>query len=100
MNDNVIELGNWMIDYGQEWSEWFQEHWNWKNFTLIKVYYEDEICMGNRELTLALLGFWVRIQYLYDRGAKTRVEIEARVSELLDEHDKGKNTSPVEREQP
>lgn len=67
----------------EDWTEWFQSHWNWKDFTLVKVAYEDEVCMGSRELDLALLGFGVWIQWIYNREAPTRVECIRRMDEWM-----------------
>lgn len=78
----IFEFGNWMFDFSEEWSEWFSGRWNWVNFTLIKIYYEDEICMGNRELELRLLGLGVRIVHLYNRAAPERQLVAERLKEL------------------
>lgn len=85
MNDRgVFEFGNWMLDFSEEWSEWFSGTWNWRNFTLIKIYYEDECHLGNRELELCLLGLGLRIVYLYDRKAAGRVIINDCLEEIQD----------------
>jgi hypothetical protein len=87
------EPGNWMFDVSEEWSEWFSDHWNWRNFTFIKIYYEDEICMGSRELDLAFLGLGLRIVYLYNREAPTRVLVTERMDEWLAKNDSTADTS-------
>jgi hypothetical protein len=74
----IFEFGDWMLDFSQEWSEWFSGDWNWRSFTFLKIYYEDEICMGQREWQVRLLGVGVRIVYIYDRRAEKRLEIEQR----------------------
>lgn len=83
MERGIFEFGNWMLDFSEEWSEWFSGRWNWVNFTLIKIYYEDEICMGQRELELRLLGVGVRIVHLYNRETPMRSDVKKMMGELL-----------------
>lgn len=78
----IIERGNWMLDFSEEWSEWFRPGMNWRNFTLIQVYYEDECHLGNRELALRLFGIGVRIVHTYDKDAEGRVIIDERLAEI------------------
>lgn len=85
MNKGVFEFGNWMLDFSEEWSEWFSGEWNWRNFTLIQIYYEDECHLGNRELVLRLLGVGVRIVHVYDKDAEGRRIVEERFADLLEE---------------
>ncbi len=75
----IIERGNWMLDLTEEWSEWFRPNMNWRNFTLIQVYYEDECHLGNRELVVRLLGFGMRIVHVYDEDAEGRTIINERL---------------------
>lgn len=78
----IFERGDWMLDISEEWSEWFKPGMNWRNFTLIQVYYEDECHLGNRELVIRLLGVGVRIVHVYDKGAEGRVIVTERLDEL------------------
>lgn len=84
MNKGVFEFGNWMLDFSEEWSEWFSGEWNWRNFTLIQIYYEDECHLGNHEVVLRLLGVGVRIVHVYDRDAEGRRIVEDSFAELLE----------------
>lgn len=84
----IVERGNWMFELTEEWSEWFSPRGflNWVNFTLIQVYYEDERCMGTREVVLRLLGLGVRICYVYDHDAEKRMEVRSVVEQLRTEY--------------
>jgi len=53
------------IQWLQDWSEWFQKGYNWRNFHLIVMEYEDEVALGNREIVMYLLGFGFRIYWHY-----------------------------------
>jgi hypothetical protein len=55
---------------------------NWRNFTLIQAYYEDECHLGNRERVLRLLGLGVRIVHVYSREAEGRAIINERLEEI------------------
>lgn len=95
MNDSVFEFGNWLIQFSEEWSEWFCGEYNWRNFTLIQIYYEDECHLGNRELVLRLLGVGVRIMYVYDQDAEGRRIVNERLNELMSRHTtEGKTSAP------
>lgn len=78
----IVERGDWMLDISEEWSEWFRPGMNWRNFTLIQVYYEDECYLGNRELLLRILGLGVRIVHIYDHGAEGRAIISDEMTKL------------------
>lgn len=82
----------WYFDFRQDWTEWFSGGYNWKEFTLIHVYYEDEVCMGTRELLLALLGLTLRITYLYDDKTGMRTKIQQRLDDWMEEN--GLSPSP------
>lgn len=76
-----IQVGKFAITLGEEWSEWFQKGWNWKNFTLIQAAYEDEICMGSREVVVSLFGFRMWVNWVYDANTPTRIEMYRRLDE-------------------
>jgi hypothetical protein len=66
----------------QEWREWFSGHYNWQNFTLIEIAYENGGHMGNREIMLGLLGFRMRILWTSDHEAEGRQLVLERMAEI------------------
>lgn len=87
----TFERKNWFLEFSEEWSEWFRPGMNWRNFTLVQVYYEDEGYLGNRELLLRLLGLGVRVVHIYDRGAVGRTKILDALEEMKARLPEGKS---------
>jgi hypothetical protein len=74
------EIGNWSVDARCDWLEWLSPRgFNWLNFCLVRADFEWDRAMGDIEVELGLLGFRVRVTYLYDRETKMRQEVRAMV---------------------
>jgi hypothetical protein len=96
MNDDIPKdpprIGPLQIEAWQQWAEWFPSskmYWNWQNFTLIEIAYENDIACGNYELKLALLGFCRRLSWFKkDEGPalKRAKEIMAEFETARDEN--------------
>lgn len=78
----MLEWSKGYIQLLQDWAEWFQRDYNWRNFHFIGLEYEDEFCMGNREFVLYLLGIGVRIYWIYDDQAEMRAEVRRRMEQI------------------
>jgi hypothetical protein len=69
-----LMLGRLQIDLWQQWIEWFRDHYNWKNFTLIEISYELENYCEAHEVQLSLLGFCMRLTYWYGKRSSDLCE--------------------------
>jgi len=47
-----------------EWSQ-LKGKWNWFSFTLIQIYFENEVMTGGYEFMFIILGLGFRIRYNY-----------------------------------
>lgn len=55
------------VDLINQWIPIFKpEDYNWVEFDLIKIYVEQESYIGGFEIELYLLGFGIRIYWIYD----------------------------------
>jgi hypothetical protein len=79
------EPGKFHLELNQDWSEWFTGSFNWRNFCLINLAYEDEAMIGNREITAGLFGFTLRLTWVYNDQAATRVIIEKRLDDFMND---------------
>lgn len=78
-------VGPVQIEFLQDYAEWLTVgRYNWRNFDVIGVRFEDEACLGNCELHLALFGLHLRISWFYDRDTPMRKEIERRLDDWLE----------------
>lgn len=76
----------WYCDFQEDWSGLNPFHgFNWRNFTLIMVRGEYAKYSGRCEVELGLLGFTVRLTYIYDHSfnnqlndARSTIESELR----------------------
>lgn len=73
------------VQFSQDWSEWFHGHYNWLGFCVIHLAYEDEVMVGNREITACLLGFHARVSWVYNDQAEMRQRIERRLNDFMNE---------------
>lgn len=74
---------SWSCYFTQEWTEWFRKGFNWRNFHLIEISYEDECHMGQREVRVFLLGFGCTIQWCYDEAAHGLALVQDRMAEIM-----------------
>jgi hypothetical protein len=72
----------WSFHFRQEWTEWHTEGWNWRNFHLIELSYEDTSHMGQREIRLFLLGIGLFVQWCYDETAEGLMIIRERMADI------------------
>lgn len=70
------------IWFTEEWSEWFRKGFNWRNFHLIEVSYEDACHMGQREIVLFLFGLGLHIQWCYREEAEGLAILQERMAEI------------------
>ena len=70
----------WFFDFYQQWSGIFRPG-NWVDFTLIDIQGEWSPYKGSCEFSAGLLGFYLRITYVYDSAADR--EALQRAEELL-----------------
>lgn len=73
----------WGLQFYQDWSEWFGGACNWRNFHLIGLEYEDEYCMGQREIVAYLLGLGLRLHWCYNTEAAGLQLVKERMAEIL-----------------
>ena len=74
---HVIEIGRWMFDFTNEWSQIVGKY-NWISFHPLSVYFEKDNRFGNLELEIFVLGFGVRICYPFF----SREQLEAEYAKL------------------
>lgn len=55
----MIERGNWLLEFIEEWSQFF-EPCNWYTFHPIKIEFENDSILGGVEVSMILLGFGFR----------------------------------------
>lgn len=79
----ILQKRSWSFQSLQDWTEWFQSGMNWRNFHLIVLEYEDEICMGQREIVGYLLGLGFRLQWCYNEKAKHLELVQDRMAEIM-----------------
>lgn len=77
----IVERGV-FVGFTQEWTEWFSGRQHWCNFHLIELSYEDEICMGQREIVFFVLGFGLTVQWCYNAEADGLRLVEERMNEI------------------
>jgi len=65
----------WFFSFYQQWSGLFGRM-NWYDFTLIKIQGEVSPFTGRFDLDLALLGFSINIQYVYDDSFNKKMQQE------------------------
>lgn len=66
----------------QEWTEWFGKGFNWRSFHFIEISYEDECCMGQRELVVFLLGIGITLKWCYDVESPGLQMVKDRMAEI------------------
>lgn len=55
------------IDLSCQWIQFLNmNRYNWVAFDLIKIYFEDDKMHGSAEMEFHLLGFGIRIYWVYD----------------------------------
>ena len=68
----MLSRDNWIISGWQEWSQLLGGY-NWYTFTPIKLEFEWDKIFGAVEFTVILLGFGVRVRWIYTETNKARV---------------------------
>jgi hypothetical protein len=53
---------NFFVEISTEWTQ-IIGHWNWYSFTIINVYFENDVMTGGYEAVFTLLGFTLRFRY-------------------------------------
>lgn len=67
----ILKKKNWVFSFENEWKQLGTEQCNWYSFTLINIYFENEVYTGGIEMTVKILGLGVFIRYNYDfEGSK------------------------------
>lgn len=77
----------WFVDANQQWTDLFGSC-NWYDLTLLHLGGEWNRHLGRWELTVGLLGFNLRVEYVYD-DAPIR-----RLMDMRDEHTASTEVSP------
>lgn len=76
----IIEKGKWLIQFWEEYSQFFDKC-NWYTFTFAKLEFENDSHMGAYEATIVLLGFGFRWRWEHTETEFKR-EILRRVDEF------------------
>lgn len=76
----TFERGNWLVDLTEDYSQLFSEC-NWYTYRFINVEFENEAMLGGYELSIALLGFGLRVRWNHTETDTMR-EIRDRVAEI------------------
>ena len=73
-------MKNWIIEFRNDWEQVFGK-WNWYSFTIIQIYFENDImCPGYEfECIILGLGFRIRINRSWEG-----TEIQKRIDEIKD----------------
>lgn len=61
----VERTKGWFVGWHQQWTSLIGRY-NWHDFTFVHLEAEWERFTGRFETTVALLGFWLTITYVYD----------------------------------
>ncbi len=72
----------WTLWFNEEWTEWFRKGFNWRNFHLIELSYEDACHMGQREIVVFVLGFGIHLQWCYREQAEGLAILQERMAEI------------------
>ena len=68
MNRKTIDMKRISVDLTEDWSNVFRpKYYNWVSFNLFKFYYESDRMHGCREFVIHLLGFGVRVYWVYNK---------------------------------
>lgn len=67
MKQKCFEIGPWMLELWQDYSEWFKGSWNWRNFHFLVLTVEDEAYLDAIEFHVCVLGLCLRATYYRNR---------------------------------
>lgn len=88
----MIEHGNWLVEFCEDWSQFFQSC-NWYTFRFCMIEFENDTSLGGVEATIVLLGIGFRWRWNH-----TRTETMAQILQDVDDIKSGRVTPiPVER---
>ena len=95
MNRMSKEVGNWIFEFTEEWSQFFDDC-NWYDMHLLQAYVENDYIMGAYEVQVMLLGVGFRIRWNHTE-TELRAELAERVLEILGDGSDGKQltTAPI-----
>lgn len=69
-------MSNWLIDANCDWLQLrTPSGFNWLTFQIVTLEFEWERYLGSVEVVAGLLGFSIRIAYVYDRETPFRKEL-------------------------
>lgn len=78
MNKKEFSLKGVGIDVAEQWSQLFTGKYNWLEQHLLLLRWEKENIHGQAEIEIALLGFYLRVYWIWDKK-----RLEAKVEEYL-----------------
>lgn len=81
MNRMTKEAGNWIFEFVEEWSQFFDEC-NWYDVHIVHAYIENDSIMGAYEVQVIVLGLGFRIRWNHTE-TELRAELAERVKEIL-----------------
>jgi hypothetical protein len=76
--------GNWIIEGGEQWTQFLRPGaWNWLDVRLAHLSFEWYRSMGMIEMQVALLGFDLRLAYVYNQKTEDRLTVTQRMDDFL-----------------
>lgn len=66
MSSISFETLRWRLIIWEDYAEWFQEDYMWRNFTFIHWEIESAPYKYVKSMTLGILGLHIEIEYLYE----------------------------------
>ena len=89
-----MEIGNFIINVWQDWTDFFGKC-NWYDFTLVNVSGEIAPYSGTIELVLGLVGFNLRVAYIYNVKSPVTTEIDRIIDEMEERENSGTTRTGV-----
>lgn len=77
----MIEHGNWLIEFCEDWSQFFDGPCNWYTFRFCLVEIENDVSMGGVEAMVILLGLGFRWRWNHT-NTEQRSEIVRLISDI------------------
>lgn len=71
------------ISFGNQWTQFTNKtvKWNWIIFNLINIEIENETYLGTFYIEICLVGFYVRISWLYNEDTPARNKLKKYLNE-------------------
>jgi len=62
------------LDLSCDWDQFFnKKRWSWREYNWLKVLYEVDAMHYEREIEVYIVGFGVRLYWIYDKEKNMRV---------------------------